>query len=363
MVSQLREHLTDATELYDLLMALAHGEPADEKEYEALRQRLMAEPLLKGRLPEFILKHATLDEVRRFIAAHRVPSQGRIHIKNELWHLIRALRTGAAAPAARTHAAHAPQPRDEAATEHEHHHEDEPELEPAAAAHAPASAAHTPAAYTSAAAARATAAVHEKPAPAYPQPAERPAAAEQPAPRAEALPRHEMTERPAPAAAPAAPAPAERHDTGEKSTTDRVREAWHKLVAGVHTDPDSTIKSARTLLKWAYGHVITRGGARYDESQDLVTMSRVAAELVKLSANPEIDRASKEALESCAAVIESMARTREKAAVYGRTTEASKVDPRQAELAANMAGAISTFLISTLEPPPAPQGRVYTRHG
>jgi len=356
MVSQLREHLNDATELYDLLMAVAHGEPADEQEYEALRQKLMAEPLLKGRLPEFILKHATLDEVRRFIAAHRVPSQGRIHIKNELWHLIRALRTGGAAPAARTPAAHAPQPHDETLAEHEHPHEYEPELEPAAAAHAPA-------AHTSAAPARATAAVHEKPAPAHPQPAERPAAVEQPAPRVEAPPRHEMTERPAPAVAPATPAPAERHDTGEKSTTDRVRDAWHKLVAGVHTDPDSTIKSARTLLKWAYGHVITRGGARYDESQDLVTMSRVAAELVKLSANPEIDRASKEALESCAVVIESMARTREKAAVYGRTTEASKVDPRQAELAANMAGAISTFLISTLEPPPAPQGRVYTRHG
>lgn len=51
----------------DTLMARATGEAADNAEYAQLRSLLLASPVLKGRLPDFLARCRSLDEFWRFI--------------------------------------------------------------------------------------------------------------------------------------------------------------------------------------------------------------------------------------------------------------------------------------------------------
>jgi hypothetical protein len=128
-----------------------------------------------------------------------------------------------------------------------------------------------------------------------------------------------------------------------------VTDAWTKALARRDKDPAGAITAAKSLVESICKHIIEGGGDTYNEKTgDLPGLYNQAAKHLNLSASQHDEEVYKRILGNIQSVVQQLAEIRNKVGdAHGKGRKAVKPKPRHAELAVNLAGSMSLFLIST----------------
>jgi hypothetical protein len=151
---------------------------------------------------------------------------------------------------------------------------------------------------------------------------------------------------------PAKQAPADKavSDTLERVDWEHVQEAWTKALNRRDNDPDGAVTSARSLVESVCKHVLDEGNEPYDQSEKLPKLYSQAAKLLKLSPEQHTEQKLKQILQGCTSVVHGLAAVRnDMSDSHGKPKYGYKAEPRHAEFAVNVAGALASFLVRTWE--------------
>lgn len=147
-------------------------------------------------------------------------------------------------------------------------------------------------------------------------------------------------------------APADKNVTGvlEKFDAAHVNAAWAKALERRTTDPEGAITSARTLLEAVCKHILDVEGVPYDDKDDLPKLYRKTAERLNIAPSQHTEEIFKMILGGCTAVVEGLGTLRNRLSdAHGKGKIAARPAPRHAELAVNLSGALTQFVLSTWE--------------
>lgn len=129
-----------------------------------------------------------------------------------------------------------------------------------------------------------------------------------------------------------------------------VQVAWQKALERRTSDPEGAITSARTLLESVCKHILDATGTPYDDAADMNTLYRLTAKQLKLAPTQHTEQVFKQILGGCTAVVEGLGALRNRLSdAHGKGKAAVKPAPRHAELAVNLAGALSMYLLATAD--------------
>jgi hypothetical protein len=132
--------------------------------------------------------------------------------------------------------------------------------------------------------------------------------------------------------------------------SEHVQEAWQKALVRRSTDPEGAITSARTLLEAVCKHILGELGDETDYKGDLTKLYGAVAKQLNLAPSSHTEQIFKQILGGCYSVVEGLAALRNKHSdAHGKSKSTAKPSERHAELAVNLAGAMSVFLIATFE--------------
>lgn len=146
--------------------------------------------------------------------------------------------------------------------------------------------------------------------------------------------------------------PADEEIASKLSTIDseHVRGAWAKALARKNADPEGAITAARTLVETVCKHILDDAKRDYPDNADLPKLYHHAAEVLYLSPDQYTTKLIKQILGNSQAVVSGLAALRNSLGdAHGKSKDEMKPDSAQAELAVNLAGTISTFLVSVWE--------------
>lgn len=147
-------------------------------------------------------------------------------------------------------------------------------------------------------------------------------------------------------------APADQNVTGvlEKFDAAHVNAAWAKALERRTADPEGAITSARTLLESVCKHILDEEQAAYDDKDDLPRLYRKTAERLNIAPSQHTEEVFKMILGGCTAVVEGLGTLRNRLSdAHGKGKIAARPQPRHAELAVNLSGALTQFVLSTWE--------------
>lgn len=130
--------------------------------------------------------------------------------------------------------------------------------------------------------------------------------------------------------------------------TEHVHQIWTRALERRSDDPEGAITSARTLLETVCKHILDENGSEYDDDTDLPKLYRVTAEALDLAPSQQSEDNFKRIFGGCQTVVENLGSLRNKLSdAHGKGKNLPRPEPRHAELAVNLAGAIATFLVET----------------
>lgn len=147
-------------------------------------------------------------------------------------------------------------------------------------------------------------------------------------------------------------APADKNVTGvlEKFDAAHVHAAWSKALERRTADPEGAITSARTLLESVCKHILDEEDVAYDDKDDLPKLYRKTAEKLNIAPSQHTEDVFKMILGGCTAVVEGLGTLRNRLSdAHGKGKVAARPQPRHAELAVNLSGALTQFVLSTWE--------------
>lgn len=134
----------------------------------------------------------------------------------------------------------------------------------------------------------------------------------------------------------------------EALNADAVEMAWKKALDRRNSDPEGAITAARTLLESVCKHLLDDMGQIYDEKADLPKLYAQCASALNLGPDQHTEKSFKTILGNCQSVVNELCSLRNKISdAHGRGRRPVKPAPRHAELAVNLAGTVSAFLIAT----------------
>jgi hypothetical protein len=129
---------------------------------------------------------------------------------------------------------------------------------------------------------------------------------------------------------------------------DQVHSRWMAALDRRATQPEGAITLARTLLEDVCKWILDQAGETWQEADDLPVLYRKLAKVLKLAPDDHTEQVFKQILGSCQSVVESLGALRNKLSdAHSSGPKRAKPQPRHAELAVNLAGAMATFLVST----------------
>lgn len=129
-----------------------------------------------------------------------------------------------------------------------------------------------------------------------------------------------------------------------------VREVWERALERRSSDPEGAITLARTFLEDICKRIIENAGECYTENGDLPKLYRQAAKTLRLAPDDHTEEAFKKILGSCQNIVETLGTLRNRLGdAHGAGRRRVKPQARHAQLAVNLAGAMSLFLITTWE--------------
>lgn len=136
----------------------------------------------------------------------------------------------------------------------------------------------------------------------------------------------------------------------EKFSAQGVHAAWEKALRRREHDPEGAITMARTLLETVLKHILHDACVRFEDSDDLPKLYKLAAERLNLAPSQHTETAFKRVLGGCTSVVEGLGTIRNRIGdAHGSAPQPAPVRPtaRHAQLVVNLAGAMATFLLET----------------
>jgi hypothetical protein len=127
-----------------------------------------------------------------------------------------------------------------------------------------------------------------------------------------------------------------------------VHHAWQKALDRRTSDPEGAITAAKTLLETVCKHVIDEAGGTYGDNDDLPKLYATAATCLQLAPSQHSETVFKSILGNCQSIVGNLAGLRNKLGdSHGQGKRYVKPLARHAELAVNLAGSMTMFLVST----------------
>lgn len=123
---------------------------------------------------------------------------------------------------------------------------------------------------------------------------------------------------------------------------------WQKALARRDTDPDGAITSARSLLEAVLKHVLDECGVEYDRSSELHELYKAVSGLLSLDCEQHEEVLYRKVLGGCSSIVSGIGELRNRVGdAHGQGRHPYRPDPRHAELAVNLAGAMCLFIVRT----------------
>jgi hypothetical protein len=136
----------------------------------------------------------------------------------------------------------------------------------------------------------------------------------------------------------------------EKCSSKNVAEVWSRCFQRREDDPEGAITSARTLLESVCKFILDERGENYNPKDDLPKLYKQTASVLNLSPAQHKEQIFKQILTGCGSVVSGLASLRNSFGdAHGKGIRQVKPSKRHAELAVNLSGTISAFLIATHE--------------
>jgi hypothetical protein len=145
-----------------------------------------------------------------------------------------------------------------------------------------------------------------------------------------------------------APGVAPISTTLEAFDPENVHAAWQKALDRRAADPEGAITAARTLLESVCKHILDTEGVAYAADADLPKLWALASEQLNLAPQQHQEGVFKAILGNCQSIVNNLGAIRNKIGdAHGQGRRPVKPKPRHAELAVNLAGTMSAFLVAT----------------
>jgi hypothetical protein len=130
----------------------------------------------------------------------------------------------------------------------------------------------------------------------------------------------------------------------------QVHARWTMAMERRGSEPEGAITLARTLLEDVFKWILHQAGETWREADDLPILYRRLAKVLKLAPDDHTEAVFKQILGGCQSVVESLGTLRNKLGdAHSTGPKRARPQPRHAELAVNLAGAMATFLVATWE--------------
>ena len=134
----------------------------------------------------------------------------------------------------------------------------------------------------------------------------------------------------------------------ESLDADAVAAQWRRALERRSSDPEGAITAARTLLESVCKHILDDLHVPYSADGDLPALYKLTAETLNLAPSQYTEEVFKRILGGCHTVVNGLASVRNRLSdSHGHGRAAARPAPRHAELAVNLAGAVSSFLVAT----------------
>lgn len=135
----------------------------------------------------------------------------------------------------------------------------------------------------------------------------------------------------------------------EEFDWEHVQAAWKKALERRQADPDGAVTAASTLMETTCKHILDDQKVAYDPKADLPDLYKATAKSLNLAPEQHTEQVFKQILGGCHSVVQGLGSIRSKIGdAHGKVRKQLSAQPRHAELAVNLAGAMATFLIETL---------------
>jgi len=127
-----------------------------------------------------------------------------------------------------------------------------------------------------------------------------------------------------------------------------IHQLWLRAMERRETDPEGAITLSRTLLETVCKHILEDKGVADENDGDLPGLYKIAAKSLNIAPSQHSEQIFKQILGGCTAVVEGLGALRNRLSdAHGQGKRPVKPAPRHAELAVNLAGAVSMFLVAT----------------
>lgn len=134
----------------------------------------------------------------------------------------------------------------------------------------------------------------------------------------------------------------------ERFDAETVNQLWLRAMERREADPEGAITLARSLLETVCKHILDESNTVYETDTDLPALYKTAAKLLNVAPSQHSEQIFKQILGGCTAVVEGLGALRNRLSdAHGQGKRPVRPAPRHAELAVNLAGAVSLFLVST----------------
>ncbi len=129
-----------------------------------------------------------------------------------------------------------------------------------------------------------------------------------------------------------------------------VQTVWQRALERRISDPEGAITSARGLLETVCKHILDDLSVRYDDAGDLPKLYRLTSESLNIAPSQHTAQVFKQILGGCTSVVEGLAALRNRLGdAHGGGRSRVRPAPRHAQLAVNLAGSMTSFLVATWE--------------
>lgn len=127
-----------------------------------------------------------------------------------------------------------------------------------------------------------------------------------------------------------------------------IQREWNKALQRKQEDPEGAITSSRTLIETTCKHILDSLNEHYKDDLELPKLYKLTAEKLNLAPDQHTEQIFKQILGGCQAVVEGLGALRNKLSdSHGKRIIQVRPSSRHAELAVNLAGAMTMFLLET----------------
>jgi len=138
--------------------------------------------------------------------------------------------------------------------------------------------------------------------------------------------------------------------TIEKFNQEYIHSEWQKALERKVDDPEGAITTSRTLIETTCKFILDDLNEIYKDDLELPKLYKLTAEKLNLAPDQHTEQIFKQILGGCQSVVEGLGSLRNKLSdSHGKKTTQTKPTARHAELAVNLAGTMTTFLLETYE--------------